>query len=350
MQAAFSSKLKHVSGSVARFCSRLVTWDMHAFGRKLAQLDPRAIERSTIAGISLFAGCSIALQGFVVAKDGFSGSSAGVAQAAIAGPGKAQVLRRENVAGAEEMRGDLDVGALVRARRGDLLTGQTEELAALDDKIAAQARPRLAAIVSADTVVAKTVSAAALGFRLRTLAPETARVNGQRTVIALASRMAKDDSVGVPRPVRVAYSAAAVGDFARQLSEDRGKAYEAARSARPKVTQFSSSVPNSVVKKVHFQEHTPDRCLPNKLMSVIYDVAEKFGDVQILSTFRDRERNRRVGGAPRSYHLRCEAIDFRVKGSAPGLLSYLEQREEVGGLKRYPLGFFHIDTGPRRTW
>ncbi|MFV0367144.1 MAG: hypothetical protein ACK5KM_01665, partial [Hyphomicrobiaceae bacterium] len=84
MQAAFSSKLKQVPGSVTRFCGRLVTWEIHAFGRKLAQLDPRAIERSTIAGISLFAGCSIALQGFVVAKDGFSGSSAGVAQAAIA--------------------------------------------------------------------------------------------------------------------------------------------------------------------------------------------------------------------------------------------------------------------------
>ena len=85
-------------------------------------------------------------------------------------------------------------------------------------------------------------------------------------------------------------------------------------------------------------------------MNVIYDVAERFGEVQILSTFRDPDRNRRVGGAPRSFHLRCKAIDFRVKGNNTGLLQYLEQRAEVGGLKRYPLGFFHIDTGPRRTW
>ena len=357
MQTAPTSKPKPNPGSVYRFLSRQLAWRIHTCARALGKLDPKAIERSTIAGISLFAASSIALQGFVVAKDSFSGSSSGVAQAAAAIPSKSQVLEGVDdvfVSSRGVARADLDMAALVRARRGDLLTGRTEELEALDRKSASQARPRLAAIVPADTVVAKTLAAAGIGFRFKTLAPETRRLgNNNSTVIALSNRLTRNDSVGgagAPRPMRVAYSAAALGDFARQLSEDRGGSNNVAPPARRRVTQFSGHASNSFVKKVHFQEHTPDRCLPNRLMAVINDVAEQFGDVQILSTFRDPERNRRVGGAPRSYHLRCEAIDFRVKGHTSGLLSYLEQREEVGGLKRYPLGFFHIDTGPRRTW
>ena len=55
--------------------------------------------------------------------------------------------------------------------------------------------------------------------------------------------------------------------------------------------------------------------------------------------------------SPEASALRCQAIDFRVMGSHhKGLLQYLALREDVGGLKRYPLGFYHIDTGPRRTW
>lgn len=106
----------------------------------------------------------------------------------------------------------------------------------------------------------------------------------------------------------------------------------------------------ALAHKIHFQSHTPDRCLSEDLMGVIYDVAERFGTVKIVSTMRSPAHNSRVGGAPRSFHLQCRAIDFMVFGRTAGLEAYLRARPEVGGLKRYPLGFFHIDNGSARTW
>ena len=103
-------------------------------------------------------------------------------------------------------------------------------------------------------------------------------------------------------------------------------------------------------KKIHFRPSTREDCLPDGLMAVIYDVAEHFGEVRIASTYRDPRRNARVGGAHRSLHLECRAIDFLVHGRTKGLVEYLRARPEVGGLKRYPLGHYHIDNGPRRTW
>jgi hypothetical protein len=102
--------------------------------------------------------------------------------------------------------------------------------------------------------------------------------------------------------------------------------------------------------RIHYQAHTPDACLPPELKHVLDLVVEKYGDVQILSTHRDPKRNRRVGGARHSMHLQCRAVDFRVRGKAAGLAEFLRARPEVGGLKRYPLGFFHIDNGPTRAW
>lgn len=102
--------------------------------------------------------------------------------------------------------------------------------------------------------------------------------------------------------------------------------------------------------KIRFQPHTPERCLPKDLLAVIYDVADTFGAVKMVSTHRSLPHNLRVGGAPRSFHLECRAIDFVVAGRTSGLESYLRSRAEIGGLKRYPLGFFHIDNGPVRTW
>ena len=154
-----------------------------------------------------------------------------------------------------------------------------------------------------------------------------------------------------PKPMRVAFLSAPASELGRQVMKDTARIIDVAPPSRSARVGMRSQrrVPKAIVEKVHFQDH-PDRCLPNDLLDVIYDVAERYGEVQILSTFRDRERNRRVGGAPRSFHLRCQAIDFRVIGRSNGLLEYLEKRADVGGLKRYPLGFFHIDNGPRRTW
>jgi len=92
-------------------------------------------------------------------------------------------------------------------------------------------------------------------------------------------------------------------------------------------------------------------CLNGALRSVVHQVASNFGPVTVNSTCRGRRHNARVGGARHSHHLSGNAVDFRVHGrGARGVYAFLRSHPSVGGLKFYRRGFFHIDTGSRRTW
>lgn len=92
-------------------------------------------------------------------------------------------------------------------------------------------------------------------------------------------------------------------------------------------------------------------CLNSSLRAVIHQVASAFGPVTVNSTCRSRGHNRRVGGAHRSHHLSGNAVDFRVHGAgARSVYAFLRSHASVGGLKLYRRGFFHIDTGSRRSW
>lgn len=94
----------------------------------------------------------------------------------------------------------------------------------------------------------------------------------------------------------------------------------------------------------------PWKCVPHRLKVVLRQVSKKFGRVVINSTHRSRRHNRLVGGKRSSYHLRCQAVDFRVHGRTRGLTRWLARHPYVGGYNRYPSGYYHIDTGPKRTW
>lgn len=315
----------------------------------MARFDPKSIERSTIIGISLFAASSIALQGFVVAQGNLSGKSTGVAQAAIALPDIDAISAVAAPAQRVALRNGIDVGADPGMRRGDRLTDLTLSQIPEDNSLL-----KVASQVPAHTVIPKNVMANDNGLRTSTFAPTRIYGRSGMNGMMLSSRRMQTVDSDLPRPTRVAFAGAA-NNLGYVVKRDRGEVIDAAPSkiARAPASVFGQSnrVRRDIIQKVHFQDDTPDRCLPTELMNVIYDVAEKYGDVQILSTFRDPMRNRRVGGAPRSFHLQCQAIDFRVMGPRrDGLLEFLEARADVGGLKRYPLGFFHIDTGPRRTW
>jgi hypothetical protein len=91
-------------------------------------------------------------------------------------------------------------------------------------------------------------------------------------------------------------------------------------------------------------------CLAAPLRSVLNDLAASFGPFTVRWTCRNKELNRRVGGAKRSYHLTGNAADFNVAGNYGAILAFLKANKLVGGLKHYGHGAFHIDTGPRRTW
>ncbi len=336
--------------NISRLARRVLRRQRIVAMHTLVHLDPKSIERSTIIGISLFAASSIALQGFVVAQGSLSGTKIGVAQAAIVPPKLRISLAAEKSSHQVGLRQGDDTGPVVAARRADRLSEFTLGMLSEDNGL-----PRIASQVPADTVISKSTSAIDLGLRVATFAPTRIYGRANTEGLSLSSRRLQTANRAHPQPTRVAFTGAA-SSLGHEVRRDLGKVIT---FSPPKVTRTAAAMAGhgshlrrDIVRKVHFQDDTPDRCLPSELMNVIYDVAENFGEVQILSTFRDPERNRRVGGAPRSFHLRCQAIDFRVMGSHRdnGLLEYLEARADVGGLKRYPLGFYHIDTGSRRTW
>ncbi len=94
----------------------------------------------------------------------------------------------------------------------------------------------------------------------------------------------------------------------------------------------------------------PSNCVPAGLKGVIQKVAAKYGPVTVNSTARSRAKNTSVGGRSKSFHLGCRAVDFRVHGSSKGLIGFLAAQKNIGGIKRYSSGFYHIDNGPRRSW
>jgi hypothetical protein len=115
------------------------------------------------------------------------------------------------------------------------------------------------------------------------------------------------------------------------------------------IMQFVPHTPPAVSGSAIVWRASSD-CLAFPLRAVLVDLAASFGPLKVNSTCRSRSHNAKVGGAKRSFHLTGNAVDFRIAGSARPVLAFLRARTDVGGLKHYGGGVFHIDTGMRRTW
>ena len=100
--------------------------------------------------------------------------------------------------------------------------------------------------------------------------------------------------------------------------------------------------------RVHYND--TKWCVPRSLKRVLNRVADTYGTVTVHSTKRWWLENWWKGGAKKSYHLKCKAVDFSVAGEPASVISFLKAQPEVGGYAHYPSGHYHIDTGPRRTW
>ena len=85
-----------------------------------------------------------------------------------------------------------------------------------------------------------------------------------------------------------------------------------------------------------------------ELLTVLEAVREHFGaKVRITSACRCADHNARVGGSPRSQHVRGRAADIQVEGVAPAeVYAYLvhtwPDRYGFGQYQRS--GFVHVDT------
>ena len=91
-------------------------------------------------------------------------------------------------------------------------------------------------------------------------------------------------------------------------------------------------------------------CVPAQFRQVLAEIVASFGPVTVTSTCRSTAQNQTAGGAGHSYHLLGQAVDFRVSGQTTAIYANLARNPNVGGLKHYGGGLFHIDTGPRRSW
>lgn len=89
-------------------------------------------------------------------------------------------------------------------------------------------------------------------------------------------------------------------------------------------------------------------CLAGNLRSIVASLTG-YGSVTVNSTCRSPGRNRRVGGARKSWHLTGNAVDFRIHGANISRV-YAMLRGSVGGIKHYGGGRFHIDNGPKRSF
>jgi uncharacterized protein YcbK (DUF882 family) len=123
----------------------------------------------------------------------------------------------------------------------------------------------------------------------------------------------------------------------------------ASASASPprSLTGFRAHVDEGAIT---VRSSTPTNCLPGDLKGVLAEVAQRYGEVSVQSTHRSPQRNRRAGGASRSLHLECRAIDFRVSRRGRDVMAFLRDHDAVGGLKMYRNGIIHIDNGERRSW
>jgi len=187
-----------------------------------------------------------------------------------------------------------------------------------------------AAIFCAASIIASPLAPAALAEEVEHVAPSTSQQSGW-----LAPEPKK---TGTP---------ASDGEYAALVPPDSSS--WSAPSSEPKKTigGFRNHVEAGAIT---LRRSTPTNCLPGDLKTVLADVANRFGGVSVQSTHRSPQRNRRAGGASRSLHLDCRAIDFRVKARGREVMSFLRQHKSVGGLKMYRNGIIHIDNGERRSW
>ena len=97
-----------------------------------------------------------------------------------------------------------------------------------------------------------------------------------------------------------------------------------------------------------------------QLFSKLYQIQGNLGlrntEIQIICGYRAPATNaamsaRSRGVAQNSYHMRGQAIDFRIDGISLAKVRKVAANLNKGGVGYYPRSnFVHIDVGPNRTW
>lgn len=131
-------------------------------------------------------------------------------------------------------------------------------------------------------------------------------------------------------------------------------------------TEFSegSFVSASVQKKFDWfmrdRRNNLVRRMDQNLFTKLYRIQSNLGlrntEIQIICGYRSPATNaamrrRSRGVASNSYHIRGQAIDFRIDGVALNRVYHVTKQLQSGGVGFYPhSNFVHVDTGPVRVW
>ena len=104
------------------------------------------------------------------------------------------------------------------------------------------------------------------------------------------------------------------------------------------------------------QVHRMDPNLFTKFYKVQQNLGLRNTEIQIICGYRSAASNaamhrRSRGVASNSYHIRGQAIDFRIDGVPLAKVRDAVDALQNGGVGFYPhSNFVHMDTGPVRTW
>jgi uncharacterized protein YcbK (DUF882 family) len=91
-------------------------------------------------------------------------------------------------------------------------------------------------------------------------------------------------------------------------------------------------------------------CLTPKVRGVIWAAERRFGQPAVVTSgYRSPWRNGAAGGARKSLHMSCQAVDVFVPGvSKSRLIKFMGQQRAVGGIGCYPgRKFIHVDVRKR---
>lgn len=156
---------------------------------------------------------------------------------------------------------------------------------------------------------------------------------------------------------RQKYRKRQISDTGREAtpSRTRRKAYRTRKNKRVRVAALGlTTTGRSFAKpRLVLRGRAKISCFPRGLNGILRNVERRFGRrIHVISGYRSHRHNRRVGGARRSYHLKCMAADIAVpKVNKYVLARYLKKIPGRGGVGTYACsGFVHIDIGPRRAW
>jgi len=84
------------------------------------------------------------------------------------------------------------------------------------------------------------------------------------------------------------------------------------------------------------------------LLQKYKDTLFKGAPVTITSGWRSFNYNKKIGGAPQSYHVKGMALDFTVSGISPAEVQKILDPVHKGGLEYAPT-WTHIDIRPENT-